>query len=72
MKNLKILGIILLVAGAGVLIYGIFQFVEIRQSLGGKISGLFGQRDDGDIQAIIMMIAGGIAALGGFFITTRR
>jgi hypothetical protein len=72
MKNLKILGIVLLAAGAAVLIYGIFQFVEIRQSLGGKISGLFGKRSEGEIQAIIMMIAGGIAALGGLFITVKR
>ena len=36
----KILGIVLFVAGVVLLIFGIYQFVEVQHSLGGRIASL--------------------------------
>lgn len=76
MKPLKILGIVLLLAGAGVLIYGIVEFNQFRGSLAGKASNalvkLTGSRADQEMKSIIMMIVGGITALVGLFVTIKK
>jgi hypothetical protein len=77
----KIIGILLLVAGIVVLIIGIYQFVEFRQSIGGKLAGgankfikAFGgggKMARGYTQPIILMISGAIGAVAGGFITVK-
>lgn len=82
MKSTKILSIVLLAAGAVLLILGIYQFVEFRQSAGGKIaSGLnqisnaFGgstQVAKGYVQPIILIAGGVVAGAAGFFLNKKR
>ncbi|QQO09317.1 DUF3185 family protein [Breznakiella homolactica] len=72
MNMKKIVGLVVLIVGVAVLAYGIYQFVEIRQSLAGKISGMFNKQTDGQVQSIIMMVAGGVAAAAGLFITVKN
>jgi hypothetical protein len=74
----KIAGILLLAAGVVVLVIGLYQFVEFRQSIGGKIAGglnrAFGSSGGiakGYQQPIILMISGAAAAVAGFFISSR-
>jgi hypothetical protein len=74
----KITGILLLAAGIAVLAIGIYQFVEFRQSMGGKIAGgankviqAFGgsgKLAKGYQQPLILMISGAVAAVAGFFV----
>lgn len=78
----NILGIVLLIAGAVVLIYGIVQFVEFRQSAAGKLAGIGSKvgkaisgknsMADQEIRSIVMMIGGAIAAGAGVFLTVKR
>jgi hypothetical protein len=80
-SGIKIVGILLLVAGVVVLGIGIYQFVEFRQSVGGRIAGgltraanqLTGSTKipKGMVQPIIMMIGGALGAAAGFFITKK-
>jgi hypothetical protein len=78
MSPVKIIGILLLAAGVVVLGIGIYQFVEFRQSMGGKLAGganrviqaLGGSAKiaKGYQQPIILMISGAVGAAAGFFI----
>jgi hypothetical protein len=76
MKSKKTIGLVLILAGLAVLIFGIVQFTQFQGSLVGKISGglgkLTGSRSDEEMKYIIMMIAGGIAALAGIVITVKK
>jgi hypothetical protein len=69
---MKILSILLLVAGVAVLAFGVIQLVQYNGSLGGKIAnktaGLFGGHSKGIETPVIMIAAGGAAALVGFFL----
>ena len=77
MKITKLLGILLLVAGVALLVFGIYQFVEFRQSLGGKVASLGNQLSKavggsskiagGYTQPIILIISGVISGAAGLF-----
>jgi hypothetical protein len=73
----KIIGILVLAAGVVVLALGIYQFVEVRQSLAGRAAGALnkvfgsGKMPKGMVQSIIMMAAGAAAAVGGFFCAAK-
>jgi hypothetical protein len=74
LKLPQIAGIALLAVGVVVLVIGIWQFVEFRQSAGGKlVSGvnkLLGSNKvaKGYTRPIILMISGAVGAAAGFFI----
>ncbi len=76
MKTSKIIGIVLIIAGLAVLIFGIVEFNQFRGSVAGKVSNaminLTGSRSDQEMKYIIMMIAGGAAALVGIFVTVKK
>ena len=77
MSPVKILGIVLLIAGIVLFAIGIYQFVEFRQSLGGKLSAgvnkIFGgsKLAKGYQQPIILMISGAVSIVAGYFISRR-
>jgi hypothetical protein len=69
---LLLLGMVLAVAGAAVLIYGIVTYNSVRASVGNTLGKLLTGRSPGENQAVIEMIAGGAAAvLGTAFILFR-
>jgi hypothetical protein len=76
MKASKMIGAVLIIAGLAVLIFGIVQYTQFSGSVAGKlsgvVSGLTGSRSDEEMKYIIMMIAGGIAALFGIVITVKK
>jgi hypothetical protein len=81
LSPIKIIGILLFAAGVVVLVIGIYQFVEFRQSVGGKLAGglnkaarAFGGSGGiakGYQQPIILMVSGVVAALAGGFISSK-
>ncbi len=62
---LLVFGLILLVAGAAALVYGIITYNDARASLGNAVGKLFTGRSPAEDRAIIEMIAGGAVALVG-------
>ena len=82
MKPMKIIAILLLIAGAVLLVIGIIQFVEFRQSLGGKLSSFGNQLSKavggsssvakGYVQPIILIVCGIVAGAAGFFLYKKR
>jgi uncharacterized membrane protein len=76
MKMKKMIGGVLILAGLAVLIYGIVQYTQFSGSVAGKLSGVIGDitgsRSDEEMKHIIMMIAGGVAALAGIVITVKK
>lgn len=81
MKITKILSLVLLVGGVVLLVFGIYQFVEFRQSLGGKLASFGNQLSKslggsssvakGYVQPIILMVCGVVAGAAGFFLYKR-
>jgi hypothetical protein len=81
LSPVKVIGLLLLAAGAVVLAIGIYRFVEFHQSMGGKLAGgvnkvikAFGGSGGvakGYQQPIILMISGAVAAVAGAFISAR-
>jgi hypothetical protein len=71
---LLVFGLILLVAGAAVLVYGIISYNNLRGSLGSNLEKLFSGKSSAENQAIIEMIVGGAVALVGLvlLLTPRR
>jgi hypothetical protein len=79
---IKIIGLVILAAGVIVLIIGIYQFVEFRNSIGGgaaklgnSISKAFGgstKLAKGYQQPLILIISGVVAAALGGFITVKK
>ena len=82
MNTKKILGIVLLVGGVVLLIFGIQQFVEFQQSFGGKAASLGNRLSKavggsssiakGYVQPIIMIVGGLVAGGAGFFMLKKR
>ena len=82
MKTNKMLSIILIVGGLVLLILGIHQFVEFQQSFGGRAAALGNRISSalggstsvakGYVQPIIMIVAGAVAAVAGFFMSKKR
>ena len=78
MKPIKILGIVLLVAGVVLFVFGIYQFVEFRQSFGGKAASLGNQISkslggsskvaNGYVQPILLIVCGVVSGAVGFFL----
>jgi len=78
MKATKILGILLLLGGAALVIFGIYQFVEFRQSLAGKLSSFGNQLSrslggsskiaDGYLKPIALLVSGVVAGAAGLFL----
>jgi len=77
----KILSILLLVAGVALIIIGIVQFVEFRQSFAGKaasfgnqLSKSFGGSSKvagGYTQPILLIVSGLVSGAAGFFLFKR-
>ena len=82
MKIMKVLGIVLLVAGVVLLVLGIYQFVEFRQSFGGKaasfgnqISKTFGGSPKvagGYVRPIILIVSGLVSGAAGYFLFKKN
>jgi CDP-diacylglycerol pyrophosphatase len=69
---LLLVGMILVVAGAALLIYGIVSYNSVRASVGNALGKLITGRSAGENQAVIEMIAGGAGVvLGAGFILFR-
>ena len=81
MKPVKILGIVLLIGGLALLVFGVVQFVEFRDSLEGRISSFGNQLSKslggsskvagGYTQPILLMVSGAVAGVAGFFLSKR-
>lgn len=79
---MKIIGLVLLIAGVVLLIFGIIQFVEFRQSAAGKLSSIGNSLSKslggsskvakGYVQPIIMIIAGIAAGAAGYFVFKKN
>ena len=78
MKITKMLGILLLVACVVLLIVGIYQFVEFRQSFGGKAASFGNQISrslggsskiaGGYTQPILLFVSGLVSGAAGYFL----
>jgi len=75
MSIVKILGIVLLVAGVIVLIFGAYNLITYNNSTGGKIANsfakAFGSRTEAVRNSIIMIAAGAGGAVVGFVLYRR-
>jgi hypothetical protein len=60
-----VLGLLLLVAGAALLVYGIIQYKNVSASLGNALGKLIKGSSAEENKTIIEMIAGGAGALLG-------
>jgi hypothetical protein len=69
-----IIGLVLLIAGAAVLVFGIIAYNDASKALGPSISKAFTGSSQEERQALMLMLAGGGGALLGFIIllATRR
>lgn len=82
MSPLKIAGILLLVAGAVVLVLGVYQLIQYNTSFFGKLSnkalGAFNKLSGssriakGVVRPLIMIIAGGAGAFFGFVLSRKN
>jgi hypothetical protein len=66
------IGLVLLGAGIVVLAYGAYQYYDAAQSLGGGIAKVFKKLSKEQIKDIYIMIAGGAAAIVGYFLSRSR
>jgi nitrate reductase gamma subunit len=69
---LFLVGLVLLVAGAAVLIYGIVAYNNANSSLGNKLGKLLTGKSEAENRAVIEMIAGGTAAAIGLAVLLFR
>jgi hypothetical protein len=65
---LFIVGLVLLIAGAAILVYGIITYNDVQKALGPSIVKAFTGSSNEEQQAIIYMVAGGAAALLGLIL----
>jgi len=76
MSILKIVGIVLLVAGAVILVLGLYNLISFSTSGGGKalnrIAGAFGGQTEVVRNSIIQIIIGAAVGAVGFFIYRKR
>ncbi len=72
----QIIGLVLLVAGAVILIWGAYNLISFNTSAGGKalnkVAGVFGSKTEAVRNAVIMIIAGAAAAGCGFFVYKKK
>jgi len=75
MSALKIIGLVLLVAGAVVLVLGVYNLIAFNTSTGGKIAnsvaGFFGSRTNAVRNYIIQICIGAACAVVGFVLYKR-
>jgi hypothetical protein len=72
-RNSRLLsGLILLVIGAAVFVYGFIAYDAVRGSLGGAIQKIFNGSSTEEQTAVILMIAGGAVALIGLLLVIFR
>ena len=73
-RNSRLLaGLILLVIGAAVFVYGFVAYDTARGSIGGALQKIFTGSSTEDEQALIEMIAGAaVAVIGIVFLAARR
>jgi len=67
-----LLGLILLVAGVAVLIYGIYAYNGAKASLGNALGKLFTGRSRAETNAVVEMIAGGAGVVLGLVLILAR
>lgn len=72
---IRIVGIVLLIAGVVVLIFGAYNLITFNTSTGGKIAnsiaGAFGSRTETVRNSIIMIVIGAGCAVVGFVLYRR-
>jgi hypothetical protein len=66
------IGLVLLGAGIIVLAYGVYQYYDASQSLGGGIAKAFKKLSKDQIRALYEMAAGAAAAFVGFVLSRSR
>jgi hypothetical protein len=71
-ESIFLAAIVFLVAGAAVLVYGIFSFDAARHSLGNAIGKLFTGGSQRESTAIVEMIGGGAGVLIGLVLLFAR
>jgi LPXTG-motif cell wall-anchored protein len=73
-NGLFIIGLVLLIAGAAVLVYGIIQYSNVTKALIPSVMKSIAGSSDEEKQAVTLMIVGGAGALLGFFllVVSRR
>jgi drug/metabolite transporter (DMT)-like permease len=76
LSMMQIIGLVLLVAGAVVLIWGAYNLISFNTSAGGKFAnkaaGLFGSQTEAVRNSIIQMVIGAAAGVVGFFIYKKK
>ena len=70
--TLFLVGLVLLVAGAAVLIYGIVAYNNAHSSLGNALGKLLTGKSEAETRAVIEMIAGGAAGVVGLAVLLFR
>jgi len=70
--TLFLVGLVLLAAGAAVLIYGIVAYNNAHSSLGNALGKLLTGRSEAENRAVIEMIAGGAAGVVGLAVLLFR
>ncbi|GHV95860.1 hypothetical protein AGMMS50293_21800 [Spirochaetia bacterium] len=75
MSPLKIIGLVLLVAGVVVLVLGAYNLISFNMSTGGKfankLAGAFGSRTKVVQNSIIQMAIGAVCAGVGYFLSKK-
>ena len=69
---LLLLGLVLVVAGAAVLLYGIVDYNNVRASVGNVLGRIITGRSADENRAVIEMIAGGAGAVLGVALVLFR
>jgi hypothetical protein len=67
-----LIGLVILVAGAAVGVYGYLQYQNVRASFGGALAHAFAGGSKAETQAIIEMISGAAAAIIGLGVMLVR
>ncbi|MFQ3547193.1 MAG: DUF3185 family protein [Termitinemataceae bacterium] len=65
----RIIGIVLLVTGIAVGLYGYYEYQTAQQNLGNVITKVFTGKSQAEQQSILVMIGGGAAALIGLVLS---
>jgi uncharacterized membrane protein YdcZ (DUF606 family) len=76
LNTIKIIGIVLLLAGVVVLIVGAYNLISFNTSTGGKFAnkaaGLFGKQTETVRNSIIEIGIGAVCAVVGFFLYKKK
>jgi uncharacterized membrane protein HdeD (DUF308 family) len=76
LSTIKIIGIILLIIGVVVFVWGTYNLIAFNTSIGGKFAnktaGFFGTQTKEVQNSIIMMVIGAVSAVAGFLVYKKR